>query len=131
MEAVWKDRQYEAPRCKMIVEQKTEEEYSKSRWQYCNEKMANDPDDFKRCTKAERDDFIQLCCDYETNPDNPEEYKKCMAVAKAWVPDGANDSIRFFWAKPYYMQWQNGDNKSDWNSLLNIMHSGVDNLSWQ
>jgi len=95
---------YNPEKCKILVTASSEEQYEHQRKIYCDDKLSDDPDEHSRCLSANKDDILALCCDYETNPENSEEYKKCMRK-----PNGNGfDDVRFFWAKPF--QNMLGDN---------------------
>jgi len=89
-------------KCRLLVQNKNEDLYQKARRAYCDERMADDPDDHQRCVMATREDLIHLCCDYETNPENPQEYQRCIDETNKVVTGSSYDDVRFFWAKPYH-----------------------------
>lgn len=105
-------------KCRVMVLAKTEDEYQRQKKAYCDERMANDPQDHRRCVSAERNDVIALCCDYETDPSIPDDYKKCIATAKQSLPD-SQDDVRFFWGKPYHRE----DAERAKNELINQLTS--------
>jgi hypothetical protein len=90
-------------KCRVMVLASTEDEYQRQRKSYCDERMAADPQDHRRCVSSERNDVIALCCDYETDPSIPDDYKKCIAQAKKSLPE-SQDDVRFFWGKPYHRE---------------------------
>lgn len=102
MNSLNKENSYNPQKCRVLIITKTEDEFQQVKRAYCDEKMANDPDDHKKCVTADREDIIHLCCDYETNPDIPDEYKKCLKENKKNIPNTSYDDVRFFWAKPYH-----------------------------
>jgi len=102
MSALNQKANYNPEKCKILINAASEELYIQSRKLYCDEKMANDPADHGACMKANREDIVFLCCDYETNPEDYEQFKKCMREVKPPKPSQNPDDIRFFWAKPYY-----------------------------
>lgn len=91
---------YNPSLCKIIIETKNELQYETERKKYCDMKMTHDPEDYAKCKSSNRNDLIQLCCDYETDPNKPEDFKECIKEAE--VPKDAQlNDVRFFWGRPY------------------------------
>lgn len=105
-------------KCRVMVLAKTEDEYQRQKKTYCDERMATDPQDHRRCVSAERNDVIALCCDYETDPSIPDDYKKCVSQAKQNLPE-SQDDVRFFWGKPYHRE----DTERAKNEFINQLTS--------
>lgn len=103
MNSLNKANSMDPEKCKKLVQTKTDSEYARERMGYCNEKTIDDVEDHQKCMNANKDDIIKIVCDYETDPQKPEDFKTCVDNCKALVEKPFQD-VRFFWAKPYNRQ---------------------------
>lgn len=101
MNSLGNEPSYNPRMCALLVQANSDEQFEFQRKTYCDDKMANDGEDHLRCMSSGKKDIIQLCCDNETDPQIPSDYKKCLGESHKVIEDTDHDDVRFFWGKPY------------------------------
>jgi len=94
-------RNYNPLKCKNLNESSLGNEFEVQRKTYCDNAISDDIQEYQKCIISEKNELVLLCCDLETNPEIPENYKKCLNEINTNKSPSDLETVRYFWGKPY------------------------------